>query len=26
LLDLIAQMQHVAETGEIDKSKAGVTT
>ena len=26
MLDLIAQMQHVAETGEIDKSKAGVTT
>ena len=26
LLDLIAQMHHVAETGEIDKSKAGVTT
>jgi len=26
LLDLIAQMQHVAETGEIDKSKAGLTT
>ena len=26
MLDLIAQMQHVAETGEIDKSKAGLTT